>query len=129
MGLLFKLLVWTPTRKIRKWFQCTIVNQAIHFKLSFTWNYVTVPLTFLFLFRTMWYPQIRRFCPNTPILLVGCKNDTRLYIHIFIHSFILSPLVPKPVCYMHIFIRSSICLSSFLHFFHFFFFFHLFICI
>ncbi|XP_023325369.1 rho-related BTB domain-containing protein 2, partial [Eurytemora carolleeae] len=27
--------------------------------------------------RTMWYPQIRRFCPNTPILLVGCKNDTR----------------------------------------------------
>ncbi|XP_037876620.1 rho-related BTB domain-containing protein 1 [Bombyx mori] len=25
----------------------------------------------------MWYPEIRRFCPNTPILLVGCKNDLR----------------------------------------------------
>ena len=25
----------------------------------------------------MWYHQIRRFCPNTPIILVGCKNDTR----------------------------------------------------
>lgn len=27
--------------------------------------------------RVMWYPEIRRFCPNTPILLVGCKNDLR----------------------------------------------------
>jgi len=27
--------------------------------------------------RTMWFQQIRRFCPNTPIILVGCKNDTR----------------------------------------------------
>ena len=27
--------------------------------------------------RTMWHHQIRRFCPNTPIILVGCKNDTR----------------------------------------------------
>eukprot|EP00091_Calanus_sinicus_P002472 TRINITY_DN12507_c0_g1_i1.p2 TRINITY_DN12507_c0_g1~~TRINITY_DN12507_c0_g1_i1.p2 ORF type:complete len:159 (-),score=26.79 TRINITY_DN12507_c0_g1_i1:907-1383(-) len=27
--------------------------------------------------RSMWYHQIRRFCPNTPIILVGCKNDTR----------------------------------------------------
>ena len=25
----------------------------------------------------MWYHQIRRFCPQTPIILVGCKNDTR----------------------------------------------------
>lgn len=25
----------------------------------------------------MWYPEIRRFCPQTPILLVGCKNDLR----------------------------------------------------
>ncbi|XP_068625544.1 rho-related BTB domain-containing protein 1 [Battus philenor] len=25
----------------------------------------------------MWYPEIRRFCPNTPVLLVGCKNDLR----------------------------------------------------
>ncbi|CAL4077252.1 unnamed protein product [Meganyctiphanes norvegica] len=30
--------------------------------------------------RVMWYPEIRRFCPNTPILLVGCKNDLR-YIY------------------------------------------------
>ena len=29
------------------------------------------------LFRTMWHHQIRRFCPQTPIILVGCKNDTR----------------------------------------------------
>jgi len=27
--------------------------------------------------RTMWYQQIRKFCPQTPIILVGCKNDTR----------------------------------------------------
>lgn len=27
--------------------------------------------------RSMWYHQIRRFCPHTPIILVGCKNDTR----------------------------------------------------
>jgi len=27
--------------------------------------------------RTMWYHQIRKFCPQTPIILVGCKNDTR----------------------------------------------------
>ena len=25
----------------------------------------------------MWIHQIRRFCPQTPIILVGCKNDTR----------------------------------------------------
>ena len=28
-------------------------------------------------YRTMWYHQIRKFCPQTPIILVGCKNDTR----------------------------------------------------
>merc|ERR1719347_302497 len=27
--------------------------------------------------RSMWYHQIRKFCPQTPIILVGCKNDTR----------------------------------------------------
>lgn len=27
--------------------------------------------------RTMWYEEIRRFCPHTPIILVGCKNDLR----------------------------------------------------
>uniref|UniRef100_A0A6A7G382 Rho-related BTB domain-containing protein 1-like isoform X2 n=3 Tax=Hirondellea gigas TaxID=1518452 RepID=A0A6A7G382_9CRUS len=27
--------------------------------------------------RVIWYPEIRKFCPNTPILLVGCKNDLR----------------------------------------------------
>lgn len=27
--------------------------------------------------RLMWYSEIRRFCPNTPVLLVGCKNDLR----------------------------------------------------
>lgn len=27
--------------------------------------------------RLMWYPEIRRFCPNTPVMLVGCKNDLR----------------------------------------------------
>ncbi|XP_031619700.1 rho-related BTB domain-containing protein 1 isoform X2 [Contarinia nasturtii] len=25
----------------------------------------------------MWYPEIRRFCPETPVILVGCKNDLR----------------------------------------------------
>lgn len=27
--------------------------------------------------RAMWYPEIRRFCPQTPVILVGCKNDLR----------------------------------------------------
>ncbi|XP_030758790.1 rho-related BTB domain-containing protein 1 [Sitophilus oryzae] len=27
--------------------------------------------------RLMWFPEIRRFCPSTPVLLVGCKNDLR----------------------------------------------------
>ncbi|CAG2110232.1 unnamed protein product, partial [Medioppia subpectinata] len=27
--------------------------------------------------KVIWYPEIRRFCPNTPIVLVGCKNDLR----------------------------------------------------
>ncbi|XP_070530237.1 rho-related BTB domain-containing protein 2 isoform X4 [Cardiocondyla obscurior] len=27
--------------------------------------------------KVMWYPEIRRFCPQTPVLLVGCKNDLR----------------------------------------------------
>ncbi|OXU26125.1 hypothetical protein TSAR_007468 [Trichomalopsis sarcophagae] len=27
--------------------------------------------------KAMWYPEIRRFCPHTPVLLVGCKNDLR----------------------------------------------------
>ncbi len=31
--------------------------------------------------REMWLPQIRRFCPNTPIILVGCKNDVRFLLH------------------------------------------------
>ena len=30
--------------------------------------------------REMWYAQIKRFCPNTPVILVGCKNDLR-FIH------------------------------------------------
>lgn len=27
--------------------------------------------------RLMWYPEIRRFCPQVPVILVGCKNDLR----------------------------------------------------
>ncbi|XP_063239432.1 rho-related BTB domain-containing protein 2 isoform X2 [Bacillus rossius redtenbacheri] len=27
--------------------------------------------------KVMWYPEIRRFCPQTPVLLVGCKSDLR----------------------------------------------------
>ncbi|XP_076354179.1 rho-related BTB domain-containing protein 1-like isoform X2 [Tachypleus tridentatus] len=27
--------------------------------------------------KVMWYPEIRKFCPHTPIVLVGCKNDLR----------------------------------------------------
>ncbi|XP_055371909.1 rho-related BTB domain-containing protein 1 isoform X3 [Condylostylus longicornis] len=27
--------------------------------------------------KLMWYPEIRRFCPDTPVILVGCKNDLR----------------------------------------------------
>ncbi len=31
--------------------------------------------------REMWYPQVRKFCPNTPVILVGCKNDVRFMLH------------------------------------------------
>ncbi|XP_037282545.1 rho-related BTB domain containing isoform X3 [Rhipicephalus microplus] len=27
--------------------------------------------------KVVWYPEIRQYCPNTPIILVGCKNDLR----------------------------------------------------
>ncbi|XP_032594397.1 rho-related BTB domain-containing protein 1 isoform X2 [Drosophila grimshawi] len=27
--------------------------------------------------KAMWYPEIRRFCPDVPVVLVGCKNDLR----------------------------------------------------
>lgn len=27
--------------------------------------------------RLTWFPEIRRFCPQTPVILVGCKNDLR----------------------------------------------------
>nr|XP_024219309.1 rho-related BTB domain-containing protein 1 [Halyomorpha halys] len=27
--------------------------------------------------KAMWYPEIRKFCPHTPVILVGCKNDLR----------------------------------------------------
>ena len=27
--------------------------------------------------RTFWHQQILKFCPDTPIILVGCKNDLR----------------------------------------------------
>ncbi|KAL1137900.1 hypothetical protein AAG570_009595 [Ranatra chinensis] len=27
--------------------------------------------------KAMWYPEIRKFCPQTPVILVGCKNDLR----------------------------------------------------
>ncbi|XP_017022734.1 rho-related BTB domain-containing protein 1 isoform X1 [Drosophila kikkawai] len=27
--------------------------------------------------KMMWYPEIRRFCPDVPVILVGCKNDLR----------------------------------------------------
>lgn len=27
--------------------------------------------------KLVWLPEIRKFCPNTPIVLVGCKNDLR----------------------------------------------------
>ena len=27
--------------------------------------------------KEMWFAQIKKFCPNTPVILVGCKNDLR----------------------------------------------------
>lgn len=27
--------------------------------------------------KTMWYPEIKHFCPRTPIVLVGCQLDLR----------------------------------------------------
>ncbi|PRD33893.1 UNVERIFIED_CONTAM: Rhobtb2 [Trichonephila clavipes] len=27
--------------------------------------------------KTKWFPEIRQYCPNVPIVLVGCKNDLR----------------------------------------------------
>eukprot|EP00095_Tigriopus_kingsejongensis_P009866 maker-scaffold757_size101632-snap-gene-0.20 protein:Tk09866 transcript:maker-scaffold757_size101632-snap-gene-0.20-mRNA-1 annotation:"hypothetical protein DAPPUDRAFT_225906" len=31
--------------------------------------------------RDMWHQQIKKFCPNTPIILVGCKNDVRFMLN------------------------------------------------
>ncbi|KAK7109938.1 rho-related BTB domain-containing protein 1-like [Littorina saxatilis] len=31
--------------------------------------------------RTIWYPEIRRFCPTTPIVLVGTQADLRYLYH------------------------------------------------
>lgn len=27
--------------------------------------------------RTMWYPEIKHFCPRAPVILVGCQLDLR----------------------------------------------------
>ncbi|XP_006814477.1 rho-related BTB domain-containing protein 1-like, partial [Saccoglossus kowalevskii] len=27
--------------------------------------------------KTVWLPEIRRFCPRTPIIMCGCQNDLR----------------------------------------------------
>lgn len=27
--------------------------------------------------KSMWYPEIKHFCPRTPIVLVGCQLDLR----------------------------------------------------
>ncbi|XP_065118118.1 rho-related BTB domain-containing protein 2 [Paramisgurnus dabryanus] len=31
----------------------------------------------LFHVKTMWYPEIKHFCPRTPVILVGCQLDLR----------------------------------------------------
>lgn len=27
--------------------------------------------------KTMWYPEIKHFCPRAPVILVGCQLDLR----------------------------------------------------
>lgn len=31
----------------------------------------------LFHVKTMWYPEIKHFCPRAPVILVGCQLDLR----------------------------------------------------
>ena len=31
--------------------------------------------------RTIWYPEIRRFCPTIPIILAGTQADLRYLLH------------------------------------------------
>ena len=39
--------------------------------------------------RTVWWPEIRRMCPGTPVLVVGCKNDLRhLYTQPWFHDLV-----------------------------------------
>ena len=45
--------------------------------ISFGGNHSTLFQSSLENCREMWYHQIKHFCPNTPIILVGCKNDIR----------------------------------------------------
>src|SRR5947199_8692931 len=35
------------------------------------------PLVGASLILLQWYPEVRQFCPNTPVLLVGLKSDLR----------------------------------------------------
>jgi Ras homolog gene family, member A len=36
-----------------------------------------LPLVGASLILLQWYPEVRHFCPNTPVLLVGLKSDLR----------------------------------------------------
>ena len=53
------------------------VARALQVTPTFLPNILLSVISIYILFRTMWHHQIRRFCPQTPIILVGCKNDTR----------------------------------------------------
>lgn len=32
---------------------------------------------FYFCFFTQWYPEVKHFCRDTPVILIGCKTDLR----------------------------------------------------
>ena len=58
----------------------TLQNCRYVLKFSFICTKRILKISFIRInctFSTFWQQQIQKFCPDTPIILVGCKNDLR----------------------------------------------------
>lgn len=82
-GILLVIMIKIVVLPMEGWFptNCNIKNL---FSLKFSYRSDVVLLCFsiaspisLRNCKAMWYPEIRRFCPDVPVILVGCKNDLR----------------------------------------------------
>lgn len=53
---------------------CNQMIQSSPMLTSFKKQWVYPPPPFLF---TQWHPEVRHFCGETPVILIGCKTDLR----------------------------------------------------